>query len=112
MKNFTVYWNDEKTAYVDLSGDTIKITRYVIHPVKQIFAKEELSKYEFGKVLEDRCWPRNRANIENCLKAIGLSEYNQYDICEKTHGVMFGSNIWFRFDGETICADDVLKNRR
>jgi len=30
MKNFTVYWKDEKTAYVDLRGPTVKITRYVM----------------------------------------------------------------------------------
>lgn len=109
MKNFTVYWKDEKTAYVDLSGPTVKITRYVIHPVKQIFAKDEITRYELGQVLRLRCWDENRDNLHRYLEKMGLDEYNPYKICEYTHGVMFGSFIWFRFDGEDITAKDVLK---
>ncbi len=108
MKNFTVYWNNEKTAYVDLTGDTVKITRYVLHPVKQIFAKDEMTRYEFGRVLKLRCWDENRDHLERYLKKIGLDEYDPYRICEHTHGVMYGSKIWFCFDGEQLNAEDVL----
>jgi hypothetical protein len=108
MKNFTVFWNDEKTAYVDLTGDKVKVTRYVIHPVKQIFAKDELTRYEFGEVLTMRCWDRNRDNISEYLDKLGIDEFNPYKICEHTHGAMYGSNIWFLFDGENLTSEDVL----
>ncbi len=108
MKNFTVYWNNEKTAYVDLSGDMVRIERFVIHPVKQIFAKSVMTRYEFGKVLYSRCWDEKRDNIDKYLTKIGLTEFDPYKICEHTHGVMFGSKIWFLFDGETLNAEDVL----
>lgn len=112
MKNFTVYWKDEKTAYVDLSGDKVKIDRYVIHPVKQIFAKDEMTRYEFGEVLKSRCWDEHRDNLDTYLNKIGVSEYNPYTICEHTHGVMYGSNIWFLFDGEELQSKDVLASDR
>lgn len=108
MENFTVYWKDEKTAYVDLTGPTVKITRYIKHPVKQIFAKDEMSRYDFGEILKSRCWDEHRDNIDKYLAKMELDEYNPYEIVKHTHGVMFGSFIWFRFDGETITAKDVL----
>lgn len=108
MENFTVYWNDEKTAYVDCRTNPIKVIRFVKHPVKQIFAKDELTRFELGDVLKSRCWDENRANINLYLEKMGLDEFNPYEICRKTHGVMFGSKIWFCFDGEELCAKDVL----
>ena len=108
MDNFTVYWMNEKTAYVDLTGDRVRIERYVLHPVKQIFAKDEMTRYEFGRVLKSRCWEEGRDHLDRHLANLGLSEYDPYKICERTHGVMYNSNIWFCFDGEDLKAEDVL----
>ena len=108
MKNFTVYHKDEKTAYVEIKDNRVHVTRYTLHPVKQIFPKEDMSLYEFGNVLRLRCWEEGRKNIEKYLNKLGLSEYNVYKICEKTHGVRKNDYIWFRFDGENITGDDVL----
>lgn len=108
IKNFTVYWNNEKTAYVDCKGDKVVIHRYTTHPAKQIFAKDVMTRYELGQVLLSRCWDEKRENLDKYLSKIGLTEFNPYAICEYTHGVMFGSKIWFLYDGENLKAEDVL----
>ncbi len=108
MRNFDVYFRDEKTASVRIDGGRVHVTRYVKHPVKQIFAKDELTKYELGEVLRLRCWEEKRDNIEKYLQKLGLDEYDVYKICEKTHGVRLTDSIWFRFEGETITSKDVL----
>ncbi|MCR5419157.1 MAG: hypothetical protein K6E84_09605 [Lachnospiraceae bacterium] len=79
--------------------------------MKQIFAKDEMTGYEFGRVLKSRCWDEGRAHLDRHLANLGLTEYDPYKICERTHGVMYNSNIWFCFDGEDLKAEDVLIRR-
>ena len=109
MRNFDVYHKDEKTAKVVIEDNKVHVTRYVLHPVKQIFPKDELSRYEFGEVLRLRCWEEGRDNLDRYLSKLGLDEYDVYKICEKTHGVRLSDYIWFKFDGEDITAKDVLQ---
>ena len=111
MKDFDVFYNDEKTASVRICPDRVYITRYVLHPVKQIFPKDEMPRFEFGEVLRNRCWDPHRDNIDKYLEKMGLDSFDVYKICEKTHGVRIGEPIWFRFEGETITAKDVLVER-
>ena len=48
--------------------------------------------------LEDRCWPRNRFNIDEILESLGLAEYDPIDIVHKTHGLKHCDYIWLKFD--------------
>ncbi len=109
-ENFSVYWADEKTADVTFLDNEIKIQRYTINPVKQIFYKDTITSYELGEILTWRCWDKNRENIEKYLFSLGLTEYNPYKICKKTHGVMFQDKIWIKFAGESIKWKDVKCN--
>ena len=109
MRNFDVFYGEEKTASVEIGQSTVKVTRYVLHPVKQIFAKDELTRYEFGEVLRSRCWEEGRKNLDKYLQKLGLKEYDVYKICEQTHGVRIGDYTWFRFAGETLTAKEALK---
>ena len=109
MKNFRVYFDDELTASVEIQERAVFITRYILHPVKQSFPKDILTRYEFGEVLRLRCWEEKRDGLEKYLKALGLEEYDVYKICEKTHGVMIGDRTWFLFDGEDLTSEDVLR---
>jgi len=105
--DFSVLWEDEKTADVTISENQAHIIRYTTNPVKQIFSKEELSLYELGEILKYRCWDQKRENIEKYLYKLGLTDFNPYKICRKTHGVMFQDKIWFRYKDETLCWNDV-----
>lgn len=106
--SFDVFWKDEHTAHVEVKPSEVLITRYVKHPVKQIFAADKMTRYQLNKILELRCWDRNRADINDILHHLGLSEYNPQQIVRKTHGVSYNDFIWFRFPGETITSKDVL----
>ncbi|MBR4600362.1 MAG: hypothetical protein IKO39_09985 [Treponema sp.] len=106
-ENFSVYWANEKTADVIFTKNTALIKRYTQNPVKQIFAKDELPLFELGEIIKLRCWDENRDNLEKYLHKLGLSEYNPYEICRKTHGVMFQDKTWFKYEGETLTWDDV-----
>ena len=101
------YWKNEKTASVRLDTQYAYISRIIKHPVKQIFYSDKISRFEFGEILEDRCWDKNRPDIKKILGLIGLDEYNPYEICRRTHGRMYQDHIWFRFPGEIISYEEL-----
>lgn len=101
------YWKDEKTASVRLDERYAYISRYTLHPGKQLFYADKITRYEFGEILEDRCWDRNRPDLKKLLSMIGIDEYNPYEICKRTHGKMYQDKIWFRFPGEILSYEEV-----
>lgn len=101
------YWKDEKTASVRLDDKYAYITRYSSHPAKQIFYADKISRFEFGQILEDRCWDKNRPDLLQLLNGIGLHEFNPYEICKRTHGRMVQDHIWFRFPGELLTYEEI-----
>ena len=111
MKDFEVFHRDEKTATVTIGSNTVHVVRHVLHPVKQIFPKDELTRYEFGEILRLRCWDEKRDNIDKYLTKLGVPDYDVYKICEKTHGVRKSDYIWFRFQGENLTFEDLFDER-
>lgn len=107
--NFSVYFGNELVSDVEVGDTTAKIRRYTTHPAKQIFYADEIPRYKLGEILELRCWDRNRADIDECLKKLGLIEYNPYEICRKTHGITYADKLWFRFEGESFDGISRLK---
>ena len=67
-----------------------------------------MTRYQLNRILELRCWERDRADINELLENIGLQEYNPQEIVRKTHGVSFNDYIWIRFPGEKLTSKDVL----
>ena len=101
------YWENEKTATVRLDNQYAYIKRYTLHPVKQIFYADKITRFEFGGILEDRCWDRHRPDIQKIMSLLGLDEYNPYEICKRTHGRMYQDHIWFRFPGELLTYEEL-----
>ncbi len=66
------------------------------------------TRYQLGRILELRCWDKQRSDITEILAHLGLKEYNPYEIVRKTHGVSYNDYIWFRFPGEKRTSKDVL----
>lgn len=106
-EDFTVLWENEETADVKISENCAYITRYTTNPAKQIFSKSKIPLFELGEILKWRCWDEHRENIDKYLYKLGLTTFNPYKICRKTHGVMFQDKIWFRYKGESLNWDDV-----
>ena len=48
--------------------------------------------------LEDRCMPRTRAGLRKYLDAIGVDEYNVFDIVQKTGGRMAEDDQWMEVE--------------
>lgn len=97
---FSVFYNSELTADVDVKENDVLIKRYTMHPVKQIFYADRIPRYKLGEILELRCWDKNRVDLLDCLHKIGLSEYNPYEICRRTHGITYADKIWFRYEND------------
>lgn len=106
--SFEVYWKDEITARVCVRKKKVLVTRFTDNPGKQLFAAKEMTRYQLGKIFEMRCWEKERPDINDILRHLGLSEYNPYEIVKKTHGVSYNDFIWFRFPGEELTSKDVL----
>lgn len=105
---FEVYWKDEITARVYVKEKDVIVSRFTDHPLKQLFAEKKMTRYRLNQILELRCWDRGRADIDDLLKNIGLTEYNPQEIVGKTHGVSFNDYIWIRFPGEKLTSKEVL----
>lgn len=107
FSQMTVYWKNEITAKVTIGENEVSVERLTLNPAKQIFAKETLTRFEFGEIIKWRCWDQNRVNLEEYLSKMGLKEFNPYQICRKTHGVMYQDKIWFKFEGENLTWEEV-----
>lgn len=106
-ENFSVYWENERVADVTILENKAVIKRFSKNPAKQIFAQDEIPLFELWEILSWRCWAKNRENIEKYLFKLGLTEFQPYKICRKTHGVMYQDKIWFKYEGETLSWEDV-----
>lgn len=105
---FEVYWKNMLSSRVSVRRNKAIIKRVIMHPLRQIFPSNEISRNRLNVILEHRCFDRNRPDALEILKSIGLSEYRPIDIIRRTHGVSYNDYIWFRFMGENIRAEDVL----
>lgn len=101
---FDIYKKDTKVGRIELDGNKlIKNESYfdiseepfpfMINPF--IYMKDGMSVRRY---LATRVVPPERANIRQILNALGLKEYNIYNLLEKTHGVKVDDFIWLKFD--------------
>lgn len=105
---FEVYWKDELVTRVQVLKSKVKISRYTLHPAKQIFSEQVNTQYQVNKILEMRCFEKGRSDVKEKLSALGIDEYNPYEIVKKTHGVSYNDYLWFRFPKEKLTSKDVL----
>ena len=106
--SFEVFWKNDLSARVSVNKSKVHVSRYIIHPIRQIFSDENITRHQLNEVLRLRCFEEGRPDIKSKLKVLGLNEYNPLEIVKRTHGVSFNDYIWIRFPGEKITAEDVL----
>lgn len=107
MPDFYLMWEDEEIAYVHIGETEVHIDRYDLHPVKQIFYRDSISRYQFGEIIRHRCFDENRPDKKELVTLLGLKEYNPFEICMRTHGKMVQDKTWFRFKGEKLRYKDL-----
>ena len=106
--SFEVFWKDTLSARVSVNKSRVHVSRYIDHPVRQLFWADNITRDQLNHVLKLRCIDENRPDINEKLKHWGLEFYNPLEIVKKTHGVSFNDYLWFRFPGENIISSDVL----
>ena len=109
--DFLLMWGDEVISSVQVGDINVHIDRFILHPVKQIFYADIISRFEFGEILRHRCWDENRPDMKILLGMIGLDEFNPYEICKKTHGKMVQDMTWFKFEGETLTYKELTRRK-
>lgn len=108
---FSTYWKNDLVAKVEVQGTEVDVTRFVLHPVKQIFYADRLNIFQLSQIFEDRCWEKGRADINEILRKLGLKYYDPLEIVKKTHGVSYNDFLWFQFMGENFRYEDIKMAR-
>ena len=78
--NFEVYCDRELCSKVITKDNKVYIERYILHPLKQIFYKDEMNIFELSQVLKLRCWDDNREDLKLLQAAIGLFDNKPIEI--------------------------------
>ena len=106
--SFEVFWKNELSARVTARKGRVHVSRFIIHPIRQLFWSDSITRNQLNEALKLRCFDPNRSDAQDKLKALGLQEYNPLEIVKRTHGVSYNDYIWIRFPGEKLRAEDVL----
>ena len=85
--------------YVDEKNKKIEIENYTDVLLSRAFGINENPTWkDFEEMLEERCIPRDRQNLQYVLKTIGVDEYNPLEICKRTGGRMAHDCCWMSFE--------------
>lgn len=105
---FDVMFEDEVVASICIENNRlIKAETYTDITFKQPFLKKPISIEYVKAFLESRTVDRNKPDIQDILRSLGLGEYNIIEILKKTHGTDFDDFTWVRFKGENLTWKDV-----
>jgi len=91
----------ETIIYADYKTKKIRIENHTDDCIRLAFGKNENPTWEdFENFLEERCVPRQRANIKDILEFLDVLFYDPISIIEKTQGRMAEDNAWMDIDFE------------
>ena len=111
--DFDIMWLNEKVGHICIKDEEIvSAEQYDCDTHKRFLPYCEVTIPLLSRLLESRCWDRNRANIDEILEKLGLSSYNPFKIVLKTHGVDYDDKLWFRFTGEKCLSWEDVDPRR
>ena len=106
---FDVMWKDEliTSVYITENRKRIDIIKYSDDIVKQPFWGGKVDIHRIYEFIEYRCFEEARPDKMKLLHAIGLDEYNPWEIVKKTHGRLYEDFLWIRFPEEDLTWKDV-----
>ena len=113
MRMTLMYQNRPCTAIdVNFLQNKIKIQNYTKDILHRAFGiKEDPTWEDFCVFLQDRCFPKTRGNVKAVLAGLGLQDYDQLQIVEKTNGRTAEDDLWLKFQ-EVVRGYSVVKTRR
>lgn len=87
------------TIYADFTEKSISVENFTSNVIKTAFGNCTSPDWEdFESFLEERCVPRNRSGIREYLEALGLIEYDPWEIVKKTQGRMAEDHQWLKIE--------------
>jgi putative transcriptional regulator len=96
-------WKDEHTADIlfDSKKEEVSVKNYTDNIFKLPFGvHKNITWAMFKDFLEDRCFPKTRADRQRVLDVIGVPVYDTRLIIQKTHGLMYMDFLWIRLGDE------------
>lgn len=98
---FEAFWGDELVSRVWIvEKGHYKVDRISKSPIKQMFARENITEAELCNVLKDRCWEEDRPDYPRILEVYGLTEFNPIELVKKTHGKSCNDPLYLKFADE------------
>ena len=92
------FWNADTlctTIVADFTDHTLCAENLTKQLVKTAFGKNRLPTWaDLMTFLEERCVPRQRDGIQEYLEALGLDEYDPWEIVKHTQGRMAEDQQW------------------
>lgn len=108
LLEFDIMEKNNKIQHCIFDGNFAIITDYEnIKPFQRLIPNGTYSDLEFERIIETRCWDKNRIDTKEILKSLGLNDYNPYIIIQKTHGIDTDDWLWFLFKDEELKWEDV-----
>lgn len=106
---FEIYHKYELIAdvYMDNINRTVRLNQYSKYKHLRMFMKDEITVDEVLDWIEERCFPKTRANCKEILSMLGLEVYDAIDIAKATHGLLMDDYIWIKWLGEDITYDEI-----
>lgn len=116
LEKFDYMYADTVLATVECyTGGIAKVTNYTNNVIFQPFGvrSDSITMNDVDNLLEERCFPRTRANAKQLMQDIGCDYYSPREIIRHTHGVMTDDLFWIRYDYESnLTWDEVSVIRR
>ena len=87
------FWTD-KVYFKNYTSD------WLLLPFGRRDSSKMLTIADLNFALEDYTFPETRYNCKEVLEALGLDCYDRYAIVRKTHGTIWNSQTWIKFDDD------------
>ncbi len=96
--SFDIFDYGEKVCSITVKGNAVTIINYTDSIALRPFGvREKLTVQDVEDFLEERCFPRARADVRRMLDRLGLDVYDPLEICLKTKGRMYHSEMYLVF---------------
>ena len=107
-------WKNECMADIDVDvlNNKVLVINYTPDPLNRPFGlNESPTMADFERFIENRCFPKARANCEQLLDDFGLDHYDPLAIIKHTRGRQWDDYNWILFDGEVLDYERDVKLR-
>ena len=107
MRSFYIMDKERKVCKVIISGLDVTLEKYSDDLIDKQFPTDTPTIEEIYEWIEERCFPKSRANRDELLKAMGLSLYEPLEIVKITHGLLHEDYTWILWEGEDVNYEDI-----